>query len=445
MIIKTRLLLALVMISLASIAFAQNGEGRRITGTVKDEKGASLPGITVTEKGTSNAVATNEKGGFSIRVKQVASLVFTAVGFEAQELKVTVNTLLAITLKDDTKALSDVVVVGYGIQKKEILGERPVSTTASLLQGVTPGLQVTIGSGRPGEGASLNIRGATGFGSALNSSIATGAPLILVDNTVYDMPLNSIDPNDIETVSILKDAGAAAIYGARSAFGVILIQTKKGKKNQKPQFNFSNNIIFASPTNLPEKATPKRSIQALLDGGLTNYSVGQGQDLKKWIQYFDDYEANPGKFPNGYVMDNGVFYNLKGNNAVDELLGNSTMQMMNNLSVAGGSDKTTYRISLGSTNENGIMVPAAHVDNYKRYNVKSIITSDITNWMNVQLDALYAYTNTTTPGYSDPYTYAIRIPSFLAGDSIPYSKSYRPIESYRQSDIETIERFYSYR
>jgi len=429
---KIERLLVVILLTFSSVAYTQNTTERIINGVVRDEKGILLPSISVTEKGTTNTVITNEQGTYSIRVKPSAILVFTGIGFETVDAKISSSNSLDVELKSESKALADVVIVGYGTQKRakvtgavatikmdEVLGERPVSTTATLLQGVTPGLQVTLPSGRPGEGASLNIRGATGFGTALNSSIATGAPLVLVDNTVFDGPLNLIDPNDIETVTVLKDAGSAAIYGARSAFGVILIQTKKGTRNQKPRFNYSNNIVFASPTNLPQKASPKRSLQALIDGGLANYSVGQGQDLNKWIGFINDYETNPGKYPNGYVMDNGVFYNLKGNDAVGELLSNSSTQMMHNLSVDGGSDKMTYRISFGATNEKGILVPSADADNFKRYNIRSVLGSDITNWMSIQLDASYANAKTIRPGYSDPYTYAVRIPSFLAGDSIP--------------------------
>ncbi|MCU7548826.1 TonB-dependent receptor [Chitinophagaceae bacterium LB-8] len=429
---RLKQLLALLLIFISAFSYAQQSNTRLVTGTVKDEKGNILPSITVTEKTTSNAVVTNDKGAFSIRVKEKNTmLIFTGIGFEAQTISVGSQTTLNIMLKDDVKSLNDVVVVGYGSQKKakvtgavatvkmdEILGERPVSTTATLLQGVTPGLQVTLPSGRPGEGASLNIRGATGLNTA-NNSITSGSPLILVDNTVFQGPLNLIDPNDIETVTVLKDAGAAAIYGGRSSYGVILIQTKKGIKNQKPQFNFSNNTVFATPDNLPQKATPQQSIQALIDGGLTNYTVGQGQDLKKWIQFIDEYEADPSKYPNGYRFDGPVYYNLKGNKAVDELLGNSSMQVMNNLSVSGGSDKTTYRLSFGATNEKGILMPEKDVDNFKRYNVKSVLTTDVTNWMNVLIDASYSNAVTTRPGYADPFTYAVRIPSFLTGDSIP--------------------------
>jgi TonB-linked SusC/RagA family outer membrane protein len=424
------LLMSLICISVTS--FAQNAGSRLVTGVVKDQKGVLQKNITLTEKGTKNATATDAEGAFSISVHENAILVFSGVGFETQEVKVSANTSITVVLKDDMKALNEVVIVGYGSQKKakvtdavstvkmsEVLGERPVSTTATLLQGVVPGLQVTIPSGRPGETASLNIRGATDFGSSPTGTINTGQPLILVDNTVFDGPLNLIDPNDIETVSVLKDAGAAAIYGSRSAYGVILIQTKKGAKNQKTQFNFSSNFVLATPSDLPVKASPQRSLQALIDGGLVNYSVGQGQDLNKWIQLIDDYQKDPAKYPGGYTTDNGILYNLKANDAVGDLLGNRSTQFMNNFSVNGGSEKTTYRISLGTTNENGIMVPSAHVDNFTRYNVRTVVGTDLTKWMNLSLDANYVYSNTIRPGYSDPYTYAVRIPSYLFADSIP--------------------------
>ncbi|MCD2421862.1 TonB-dependent receptor [Niabella pedocola] len=424
-------LLVLWVLCCSMVTYAQNSE-TQVTGIVRDEGGQLLPGITITAKGTQNSVATDSRGAFQITVPLPGTIVISGVGYEISELKLTDQSKIDATLKSDVKGLSDVVVVGYGTQRKDkvtgaiatvkmddILGERPVSTTASLLRGVVPGLQVTIPSGRPGEGASINIRGGTDFGTALNASINTGAPLILVDNTVFDGPLNLIDPNDIETITVLKDAGSAAIYGSRSAYGVVLITTKKGKKNQKPQFNYSNNIVFATPDALPRKATPQRSLQALIDGGLTNYSVGQGQDLKKWIALISDYHSNPQQYPGGYATDNGIFYNLKGNDAVGDILGNASRQFMNNLSISGGSDRTTYRIALGTTNEKGILVPSANADNFKRYNIRSAITTDVTKWMNVQLDANYTYANTRRPGYADPYTYAVRIPSFLAEDSIP--------------------------
>ncbi|HEX6849377.1 MAG TPA: TonB-dependent receptor [Chitinophagaceae bacterium] len=424
---KASLLLVSLMF-VSAIIFGQENP-TEIKGVVKDDKGVVLRDITVTEKGTTNVAVTNASGEFKINVKVAnATLVFSGVGFQTTEVKAEEGKTISIVLNTDVKELSDVVVVGFGTQKKanltgatstvkmdQILGERPVSTTQSLLQGVAPGLQVTIGSGRPGEGANMNIRGATGFSG---NSFSQAGPLILVDNTVFDGPVNLIDPNEIESVTVLKDAGSAAIYGARSAFGVILINTKKGKKNQKTQFNYSNNIVFANPTNLPEKATSLQGIQALLDGGMTTYNVGQGQSLSTWKSLIEEYNANPGKYPTGYTYNNGIFYQLKGADAVDELLGHSAMQFMNNLSISGGSDKTTYRLSFGSTNEKGILLDASQ-DKFNRYNVRTIVTSDIAPWFNAQLDAAYNYGFTVRPGYSNAYNYSARIPSYLRTDTIP--------------------------
>lgn len=423
-------LMCVMLLFYASTAWSQ--QSRAVKGKVIGQDGKALAGMTITEKDGKATAVTNSNGEFNLTVGDGATLIIKGVGYQVREVQAAGGKLLQITLESDVNTIEDVVVVGFGTQSKakvigavstvkmdQLLADRPVSTTATLLQGVVPGLQVTIPSGRPGEGASLNIRGGTGFGTALNSAISTGAPLILLDNMVYDGPLNLIDPNDIESVTVLKDAGSAAIYGSRSAYGVVLITTKTGKKNQKTQFNYTNNYVFAAPTNLPQKASPERTLQALIDGGLKNYSVGQGQDLARWIALIEDYKANPAKYPGGYVMENNVYYNLKGNNSIEDLLGNRSTQFMNNLSVDGGSEKTTYRIGLGSTNENGIMVPEAKVDNFKRYNLRTNISSDVLDWLNLQVDANYTYANTKRPGYSDPFTYAVRMPSFIAEDTIP--------------------------
>ncbi len=426
---KATVLVALIMMSISSMVFGQETNPIEIKGVVKDSKGVTLKDVNVTEKGTPNTVITNGNGEFRIKIRSAAAtIVFSGVGFQTTETKVEQGKDLSIVLTEDVKELSDVVIVGFGTQKKanltgatstvkmdQILGERPISTTQSLLQGVAPGLQVTIGSGRPGEGANMNIRGATGFSG---NGFAQGAPLVLVDNTVFDGPINLIDPAEIESVTVLKDAGSAAIYGARSAFGVILINTKKGKKNQKTQFNYSNNIVFASPTNLPVKASPLQGIQALIDGGMTTYNVGQGQNLATWKTLLQEYNADPSKYPSGYTYNNGIMYQLKGADAVDEMLGHSTTQFMNNLSISGGSDKTTYRLSFGSTNEKGILLDASQ-DKFNRYNVRSVVTSDIAPWFNAQLDAAYNYGFTVRPGYSNAYTYSARIPSYLRTDTIP--------------------------
>ncbi|OQP49629.1 hypothetical protein A4D02_28990 [Niastella koreensis] len=357
-------LLPLVFLLFSSIAFGQTELKKMVKGVVKDEKGATLQGITVTEKRSGNTAITNEKGYFEIPAKTPATLLFTGIGFEAQELKTGSNENVTITLKNESKSLSDVIVIGYGSQKKakvtgavatitmdSLLGDRPVSNLGTLLQGATPGLEVSIGSGQPGASSSWNIRGGTGFGSSPTSGINAGSPFIIVDNVPFNGPTNLLDPNDIESVTVLKDASSASIYGSRSAFGVVLITTKSGKKNQKAQFSYSNNFVSARPNNLPVKATPLQQVQAWMDGGMVTYNGGQ--NLAKWKDLLLDYQQNPGNYPLGGDTVSNVYYQLAATDAIKALLGNSSNQQMHNFSVSGGNDKTSYRVSFGSTNEKG--------------------------------------------------------------------------------------------
>lgn len=156
----------------------------------------------------------------------------------------------------------------------EILGDRPVTSVSNVLMGAMPGLQVTGTSGQPGAEMSFNIRGV--------NSINEGAPLVLVDNV--EMDINMLDPNDIESISVLKDAASSAIYGARAAFGVILVTTKKGMKDTRFSINYSNNFSFSKPSNLPHKATPLQTVQAYKDMGTVSYQTGQNVDTVRVIE-----------------------------------------------------------------------------------------------------------------------------------------------------------------
>ncbi|MDH7460271.1 SusC/RagA family TonB-linked outer membrane protein [Chitinophagaceae bacterium 26-R-25] len=405
-----------------------------ITGRVTNNKNAPLAGATVAVKGTQAATSTDAAGNFKIPVaNKEAILVVSFVGFTNKEVPVKNSTDLHIVLQEANREIEQVVVVGYGSQSKakltgaaatvkidELLGDRPVSSLGAVLQGATPGLQVSIGSGQPGANISWNIRGGTDYGKDANNNTVmnSGGPLIIVDNVPYNGPTNLLDPNDIESVTVLKDPASASIYGSRTAYGVVVITTKSGKKNQKVQFNYSNNIVFATPTNLPEKATPIQQVQAWIDGGMTG-SYNGNQNLTQWMTLLKDYQANPGKYPMGGDTLNGVYYQLAPTDAVNTLLGNHSTQIMNNFSVSGGSDKTTYRMSFGSTNENGILASSANQDSYKRYNVKSLVTTDVNSWLNLQLDAGYNNSTGKTPFYPNVFGDATNTPSALPLDSIP--------------------------
>lgn len=402
-----------------------------VKGTVTDEKHQPVPGATVRIKGLSTVTMSDAQGKYTITAPDNnAILIFSYVGYTSQEIKIGGRTQLDVTLYDEKKGLNEIVVVGYGSQSRAkitgaiatvkmdaTLGDRPVSSLGAVLQGATPGLQISSTSGRPGASTSWNIRGGTDFGSSLTSTVNSSEPFIVVDGVPYTGPTNLLDPSDIESVTVLKDAGSAAIYGARSAFGVVLITTKSGKKNQKTQFDYSDNFVVAKPDNLPQKATPMQQVQAWMDGGMTVYNAGQ--DLATWKGFLQDYQNNPKNYPTGYTVNNNIYYQLAPTNAINAMLGNSAFQQMHNFSLGGGNDKTTYRLSLGLTNEDGILVPQAKQDNFARYNIRSVVASDVLPWLNLSLNTAYNNSTTKSPFYTNAFGDASNTPSALPLDSIP--------------------------
>jgi len=383
-----------------------------ISGTVTDTTGAPLPGATIKVKGGNQSTSADASGKFTLKnVEENAILQISFIGYATREVKATSAAGLIIKLKTQNAGISEVVVVGYNSQSKaritgavstvkmaEVLGDRPVSTTSDLMIGVVPGLQVSIPSGQPGSSTSFNLRGGTDLNTS-GSTINEGSPLILVDNVPFNGPLNLLDPNDIETLTVLKDAGSAAIYGGRSAFGVVLITTKSGRKNQNVQFQYNNNIAFASATNLPVVANATQFLQSLQDMGTTSY--WSGQNVATWQQLEKNYIADPSQYPGGIVVQGNIPYQLAPSDQIKNLLGSSVPQFQNNFSVSGGSDKTTFRLSLGSVDQNGIIVPSAHQDNFMRYTVSSVVSTDVNKWLTAQLSANYYNSKTTTPSNNE--------------------------------------------
>ena len=226
--------------------------------TVTDSHGEPIIGANVVEKGTTNGGITDLNGQVELTVKRHAILQVSFVGYSTQEVKAAPE--LKVVLKDDTELLDEVVVVGYGSQKKanltgavanidvnEAIASRPITDVAKALQGVSPGLTVTNNQGGVGTESNIKLRGSYG---SLNATAGT-TPLILVDNV--EVPsLNLVNPDDIESISVLKDAASASIYGTRAAWGVILITTKQGKANEKVRVSYSNNFAWQTPTTMPE-------------------------------------------------------------------------------------------------------------------------------------------------------------------------------------------------
>lgn len=367
--------------------------GKKLTGMVSDAFGEPLIGASVKLQGTSNGAVTDMEGRFTLNHVGEGDVVEVSyIGYETRNLTIGQENDLKIILEENTALLNEVVVVGFGTQKKvnltgsvssvrmeDALGDRPIANAAAALQGVVPGLRIETSTGAPGDDMSYNIRGTT--------SINGGAPLVLVNNVPMD--INMIDPQDIESVSVLKDAASAAIYGARAAFGVVLITTKQGKKDMKPQFNYNNNFSFSQPMELPQKASPLESVLAYKGMGWENDTYVDGKNIPKWESYIRDYLANPSKYPTGYTFDeDGNLFLMRENDMFDDMMDDFGFMQNHSFSVSGGSQRTSYRLSLGYTGEDGILI--TDKDRYKRINMSSFLSVDVNKWLTTQLDIRYA-------------------------------------------------------
>lgn len=385
----------IMLMSKAKAGEAAQQQANKVTGIVKDANGEPVIGANVKVKGMSIGVITDIDGRFALEAPLNSVLQITYIGYVSQEVRVKSRAGIQVTLVEDTETLDEVVVVGFGTQKKvnmtgavtsvnmkESLGDRPLSSITAALQGVVPGLKIEAATGTPGDDMSYNIRGTT--------SINGGSPLVLVNNVPMD--INMIDPQDIESVSILKDAASAAIYGARAAFGVILITTKTGKKDTKPQFNYNNNFSFSKALELPQKASPLESVLAYKNMGWANDTYIDGKNITQWEGYIRDYNANPSKYPNGYIYDEqGNLFLMRENDMFDDMMDDFGFMQNHSFSVSGGSERTSYRMGLGYTGEDGILI--TDKDKFSRVNLSSFLSVDVNKWLTTQLDIRYANSN----------------------------------------------------
>ena len=400
-----------------------------VTGHIKDAgMDEPLAGVNIVVKGnTSIGTISDMDGNFSLNVPEASVLVFTYIGYVMQEVNVGSQTSIQVVMVEDNQLLDEVVVVGYGSQKKvnltgavssvkmeEITGNRPINSIANALQGNVPGLVLSNNSGEPGSGFDFQIRGM--------SSINGGSPLILVDNVAID--ISTINPEDIESVSVLKDASAAAIYGARAAFGVILVTTKKSEKDKKNTFTYSTKMTFTNPQSLPKQATPLQSIQALLDGGNTVSNGGQSYSV--WKEQLQLYAANPGNYPDGYTVIDDYRYQLAGTDLMEDLM-STGFQQIHDISVSGGSSKSTYRIAAGILDQDGVLV--TNKDKYSRYNISSFISTDVSSWFTAQLTALYSHSKKKDPytlkiNSRDVWSQAVTLPSYYPTGGMTINDEY---------------------
>ena len=374
---------------------------KSISGTVKDETGEPIIGASILEKGTTNGTISDFNGNFSLTTTHEAILIISYLGYKTQEIKIT-STPITITLKEDTETLEEVIVVGFGTQKKvnltgsvgiataEELESRPVTSATQALQGLVPGLKITTNSGSLDQNMNISVRGTGTIGSS------SGSPLILIDGMEGD--LNTINPQDIENISVLKDAAASSIYGSRAPFGVILVTTKKGKSG-KAQVNYNNSFRLSSPLGLPQ-SMDSYSFAVYMNEALENSGLQH--------QFKDDVLQNMIDFQNGKIS-NGLNISPTNPDAWEdewsrayantdiykELYKSRVFSQEHNLSISGGNEKINYYASVNYLGQDGLIKFGD--DGLRRYNATGKVSVKIADWINFNLSTRLTRTDNWRP------------------------------------------------
>lgn len=417
--LKTLALGRLGMLAIASsfcgLATAQIKD---VKGTITDSSGEPLIGVSIMEKGTSNGTVSDIDGNFTISTNKSNTLVISYLGYTSQEVNATSGKPLQILLKENTELLDEVVVVGYGTQKKvnltgsvssvsaKELANKPVTSTAQALAGLAPGLSVLQNSGRPGAGASVKIRGTGTFSSAGNS------PLVLIDG--LSGSLDDVDPNDIQNISFLKDAASASIYGNRAANGVILIETKKGTTG-KTTITYNGSFGWQSPTELPD-FLPSWEYAEYYNMAMRNMGRQEAYTAEQIQKYRDG--SDPDNYPNvnhlKWLLESG-----------------SGFQHQHNIGVQGGNTSMSYNLSIGYRNQEGM---TANTNN-ERFTALFSMKSNLSKSLHLNLN-INAYNNTYNAPNGEPQSidgmigYTVREGAIYAGKksdgSFGYQDNYSP-------------------
>lgn len=360
----------------------------KVSGVVTDEAGEPLIGVSVLVKGTTLGNITDLNGRFSLDVPEGSILEISYIGYKTQSIKAQ-REPMNIVLKEDAQKLDEVVVVGFSTQKKvnltgsvsavtgDDISKRPVANAAILLQGQIPGLRVNQGLGQPGgEGTSFRIRGQGTFSSAGSD------PLILINGVPGSM--TNLDPSVIESVSVLKDAASAAIYGARAANGVILVTTKQGAVGDKVHISYHGNVGLHTPTKLYDRVTNSVEYMELANLAWKNSGTGK-QYTQDQINLYRNNVGDP-QYPNFDWQD----YMFR-----------TAVVQTHNLSMAGSTEKTTYNVALNFVDQPGTM----RGFKYRKYNATIDLTARITNFIKVGTYANLMYGETEQPrqGQNDAF------------------------------------------
>ncbi|MDH6357931.1 TonB-dependent receptor [Parabacteroides sp. PF5-9] len=356
--IKQRGLIAFILLFWLAIPLTFAQERINVSGTIVDEMNEPMIGVNVIEKGTTNGVMSDIDGKYSLSVSRGATIVYSYIGYISQEQRA-VSSVINITLKEDNQALDEVIVIGYGVQRKsDVTGavsqvkaadleNRSVSTVGHALQGKTAGVNILQTSGAPGAGTSIRIRG--------YSSNDTSEPLYIVDGlTVSD--INYLDPENVESLEVLKDAASAAIYGAQAGNGVVLITTKTGANNSRGRVFYNMQYSSSKVGNIPDVMNASQWSEYMVEGGFAS----QTSIDDYWYTYKNGTRANTRW--SDYVFDTGSL-------------------VRNTVGFEGGNDKGSLYIALSSINNNGVVI--GDKDTYNRTTAQVNADYKIKPWLKV--------------------------------------------------------------
>ena len=408
-----------------------------VSGQIVDAFGQPVPGASVIETGTKNGVNTDVDGKFFLRVPKGATLEISCIGYET--IKVVASEAMSVTLREDSEFLDEVVVVGFGTQKKvnmtgsvtavdvdKAFGSKPITDVSKGLQGVVPGLTISYSTNDLDASPTMKIRG-TGSINGDNK------PLILLDGV--EVPdLSFVNPDNVKSISVLKDAASASIYGSRAAWGVVLITSKDGSAvKDRVSITYSNNFSWNQPIGLPKYITDKDGILAQLEEGIIAQKNVDGQRIEAFGMYYDmlgtgitnwfkKYSGNLSnpvyKYGEDYEFIDGTPYYYRVSDPNKEIFKTSFSQI-HNLSVNGNTGKTNYNIGLGYTKNDGTL-KAAKKNDVKRYNVNLSSNTQVKKWLNlgtkvmyVEKEFEYPYGYESSNGAMGLIYYTMRFPTFF--------------------------------
>lgn len=397
-------------------------KSKKITGLVTDEKGEPIIGASVVLKGSSTGTITNIDGLFTLEVQEQSQVIISYIGYKQTVFKVGLGNNYKVMLEEDSKTLDEVVVVGFGTQKKinltgavsvinnKDINERPVTSAAQALQGLDPALNIGINSGMANSGYTIDIRGTT--------SLNGGTPLILVDGV--EMELNRLNPNDIESVSILKDASAASVYGTKASSGVVLITTKSGGES-KVKVSYNGRFGILRNTTSTDYITTGydwlRSVDTFWaasnkSGNYTKYTAADYAEL--WMRR-DDSTEDPSR-PWAVAQSDGSYKYYGNFDWYGYFFKRSRTQQEHNISVRGGNEKVKYFVSGRYFDSEGIM--KIQNDPYDAYSLRSKLDIDITKWLHYHSNISYFNGKAWWPGMTNPQ-YAFSEVTYGAAPYIP--------------------------